>query len=120
MQQRNWRYRPFPQAPYTPEIPYAGEHFLPQNQPPANPLSQQQQMQVEQEVNNKLQGEFQIQPAKQAETKPLVSTFKMVLGATAMAVSYSRNKSVWRSIGASIISLPYLIYVGIDTYKKKK
>ena len=24
MQQHNWRYRPFPQSPFTPEVPYSG------------------------------------------------------------------------------------------------
>ena len=43
-----------------------------------------------------------------------------LLGATAMAVSYSRNKSIWKSIGAGIVSVPYLIYVYIDTRKEKK
>ena len=42
-----------------------------------------------------------------------------LLSATAMAVSYSRNQSFLKSFGASLVSVPYLIYVAIDSRKNK-
>ena len=43
-----------------------------------------------------------------------------LLGAGAAAVSYSRSKSLLRAFGASIVSVPYLIYVAIETHKEKQ
>ena len=43
-----------------------------------------------------------------------------LLGAGAAAVSYSRSQSLLRAFGASIVSVPYLIYVAIETRKEKK
>ena len=42
-----------------------------------------------------------------------------LLSAAAMAVSYSRSKSLLRAFGASFVALPYLLYVGYDVYIKK-
>ena len=33
MQQRSWHYKPFPQAPFTPEVPYSGYGALPSDDP---------------------------------------------------------------------------------------
>ena len=49
---------------------------------------------------------------------PVISASFALLSATAMAVSYSRNQSLLKSFGAGLISVPYLIYVAIDSRKE--
>lgn len=41
-------------------------------------------------------------------------------GALAMGVGYYRTKSLWKSALLGFVSLPYLIYVGIDEVKKRQ
>ena len=51
--------------------------------------------------------------------KNLYQKYKWFLSPIAMGISYSRNKSIWKSLGAGIFALPYLAYVGYDMYTKK-
>ena len=56
----------------------------------------------------------------QPESKsPLLKSIPIGLGTIAMALSYSRNQSILKSIGAGFIAPIYLVYVGIDYAKKK-
>jgi hypothetical protein len=48
------------------------------------------------------------------------ATLYSLSGALAMGVGYYRTRSLWKSALLGFVSLPYLIYVGIDELGKKK
>ena len=55
--------------------------------------------------------------AKKYRTQLIVGT---IISAAAAGISYQRNGSILKSIGAYIFSLPYLAYVGYDTFTKRQ
>ena len=57
--------------------------------------------------------------AEPQQKSPLLKSIPIGLGTIAMALSYSRNQSILKSIGAGFIAPIYLVYVGIDYAKKK-
>ena len=55
-----------------------------------------------------------------APEKTLYQKSKWILRPIAMGVSYSRNKSIWKSgLLGLFVPVPYLAYVGYDTYVNK-
>jgi hypothetical protein len=50
----------------------------------------------------------------------LYGSVTMWTGPIAMGVGYYRTRSIWKAFLLGFISLPYLIYVGVDEMGKKK
>ena len=100
--------------------PFHGAHYGQSTEEQAEQLIKEAQ--AEQQAIQSSQPQAQIlingKPFKKKE-KNLYQRYKWLMTAIAMGVSYSRNKSILKSLGVGFIPLPYLVYVGYDNYTKK-
>jgi len=71
----------------------------------------------EEQQYNTIQAEIE-RLEKQNQT--IIGKMRPYLRILAMGIEYARSKSIARSIGASILPYPYIVYLAYSEYTKKK
>ena len=54
------------------------------------------------------------------QNQTIIGKMRPYLRILAMGIEYARSKSITRSIGASILPYPYIVYLAYSEYTKKK